>query len=72
MQLKVQGIANDPVRRMATIMFVDILDDLPQISATIRSITNADQTQAEVHAVLKHQIRELFEEAIRGMERFSD
>jgi len=71
MQLKVQGIANDPIKKVAVMTLVDVLDDLPHISATVMLVTSASQTQTEIHAALKHQMRLLFEEAILGLDRFA-
>jgi hypothetical protein len=72
MQLKVQGISNDPVRKVAVVRFIDVMDDFPQISVTIKLVTLANQTQAEVHAALKRKTKFLFEEAIRGLDRFTE
>ena len=71
-QLRIQGIANDPIRQIAHVQFSGVLDDLPQIQATIRLVTLESQTQAEIHAALKQQMRTILEEAIRGLDRLSD
>ena len=68
-QLRIQGIANDPIRQIAHVHFSGVLDDLPQIQATIRLVTLDSQTQGEIHAALKKQMRTILEEAIRGLDR---
>ena len=71
-QLMIEGIANDPIQKIAVVRFSGVLDDLPKIHATIRLVTRASQTQAEVHTNLKQQMKAILEEAIRGLDRLSD
>ena len=71
-EIMIEGIANDPIQKIAVVRFSGILDDLPKIHATIRLVTQADQTQAEVHSNLKQQMRAILEEAIRGLDRLSE
>lgn len=72
MQLKVQGIANDPVKKIGIVTLVDVLDDFPQVSASVKLVTLGSQTQAEILTTLKGEIKALLEEAIRGLDRFAD
>ena len=72
MQLKVQEIANDPVKRIGVVTLVDIMDDFPRVSASVKLVTLGSQTQDEILASLKSEIRALLEEAIRGLDRFAD
>jgi hypothetical protein len=65
MPLKVRGITNDSVARVAVITFSDVLDERPQISATIDMVTAETQTQAEVNMLVKARIRALLAEALR-------
>jgi hypothetical protein len=72
MQLKVQGIANDPIKKIGIVTLVDVLDDFPQVSASVKLVTLGSQTQAEILTTLKGEIKALLEEAIRGLDRFAD
>jgi signal-transduction protein with cAMP-binding, CBS, and nucleotidyltransferase domain len=72
MQLKVQGIENDPVKKIGIVTLIDILDDFPQVSASVKLVTIGSQTQAEILANLKNEIKVLLEEAIKGLDRFTN
>jgi len=72
MQLKVQGIATDPVKKIGIVTLVDILEELPRVSASVKLVTFGNQTQAEILATLKNEIKVLLEEAIKGLDRFTD
>jgi hypothetical protein len=71
MALKVQGIANDPLKRLAIVTFSDVLDDFPQIQATIKFATAPHHTEAEILLAIKANIRVVLEEAIERLEHFS-
>ena len=53
-------------------MLSDVLDDQPQISATMTLIATEKQTLAEIHAAIRTQAKQLFEEAIARLDRYHD
>ena len=70
MDLAIQSISTDPIRKIATVTLSSILDDLPQVTVTVKHWISAEQTQAEIQTALKHEVRELFRSAIHAIERF--
>jgi hypothetical protein len=70
MTLKIQAITNDPLRKIALITLTDVLEDHPQISATMKLTSLESQTLSEVHDAVKAQAKALFAEAIERLNRF--
>ncbi len=72
MDLAVQSISTDPIRKIATVTLSSVLDALPQVTVTVKHVIAAEQTQAEIQAALRHEVRDLLQNAIHSIERFED